>query len=273
MLVSHRMVSRARRWRFGADWRDCRNGRRLLQTVTCERGRPSRGSLGRVAPVGNHRRSGQALALLLAGPWGSHRTFLGPSFSLRNRCGVTWGCGESFTDGEALRGYCSEGPDTGDLKIFLVWLPCDVQSRICFKISKGQLEQIVKKFLLISTAPRIWRGDGILPVECESVAQHRVCLPAAAPGESQKHPTSPELPSWPQDRAGSSALDTCRLWCLVLEAVRSGVKASPAIRKVICSPGSTFAKLPCCLPSIFSGAGFLESHAKERDFKNRSESL
>lgn len=157
MLVSHRMVSRARRWRFGADWRDCRNGRRLLQTVTCERGRPSRGSLGRVAPVGNHRRSGQALALLLAGPWGSHRTFLGPSFSLRNRCGVTWGCGESFTDGEALRGYCSEGPDTGDLKIFLVWLPCDVQSRICFKISKGQLEQIVKKFLLISTAPRIWR--------------------------------------------------------------------------------------------------------------------
>lgn len=158
MLVSHRMVSRARRWRFGADWRDCRNGRRLLQTVTCERGRPSRGSLGRVAPVGNHRRSGQALALLLAGPWGSHRTFLGPSFSLRNRCGVTWGCGESFTDGEALRrGYCSEGPDTGDLNIFLVWLPCDVQSRICFKISKGQLEQIVKKFLLISTAPRIWR--------------------------------------------------------------------------------------------------------------------
>lgn len=57
--------------------------------------------------------------------------------------------GESFTDGEVLRrGYRSEDPGTGDLEIFLGQLPCDVQGRICFKISKGQLEQTVKKFYL-----------------------------------------------------------------------------------------------------------------------------
>lgn len=188
-------------------------GRRLLQTVTCQRGRLSLESLGHVAPVGNHRRLGQALALLLAGPWGSHCTFLGPSFSLRSRCGVTWR-GESFTDGEALRrGYRSEDPDSGDLEMFSGWLPCDVQSRICFKISKGQLAQS-KKILLISTAPRIER-DGILPVnECESVAPRRVCCWPLRWGRDGNGPTSPERPWCPQNLVGPSAIGKCRLWGL-----------------------------------------------------------
>lgn len=61
--------------------------------------------------------------------------------------------------------------------------------------------------------------------------------------------------------------------CVVFEAISSGVKVSPAIGKVICSPSSTFASLLCYRLLIFSGAEFLESHLKERDFKKRSESL